>query len=88
MYSNFKISKHLNNFGECPSNERCDMTLTIKSKNKTMKLDFNFSKVAHFKTVPSKGKLFPDSEHNINVRFKPHSLGILNKSYVSKLKMD
>ena len=48
MYPDIKISKQLLNFGECPSNERRDMTLTIKNKNKTMILDFNFSKVCLF----------------------------------------
>jgi hypothetical protein len=85
MYPDIKISKQLLNFGECPSNERRDMTLTIKNKNKTMILDFNFSKVAHFKAIPSKGKLFPDSEHNINVTFEPHSLGIFKQELILEI---
>jgi hypothetical protein len=76
MYPDLKINKQHLVFGECPSNERRDMTLSIKNKNKDLILDFNFSKVAHFKAVPSRGKLFPDSEHNINVSFEPKSLGM------------
>ena len=52
------------------------MVLTVKNKNKDLILDFSFSKVAHFKAVPLKGKLFPDSEHNINISFEPKSLGM------------
>jgi hypothetical protein len=97
MYPDLKINKQLLVFGECPCNERRDMTLTIKNKNKDLILDFNFSKVAHFKAVPSKGKLFPDSEHNINVSFEPKSLGmfkqeiqleILNGLYKLPIKLE
>lgn len=79
MYPDLKINKQHLNFGECPCNERRDMTLSIKNKNKDLILDFNFSKVAHFKAVPSKGKLFPDSEHNINISFEPKSLGMFKQ---------
>jgi hypothetical protein len=65
-------------FGECPSNERRDMVLTVRNKNKDLILDFNFTKIAHFKAAPAKGKLFPDSEHNINISFEPKSLGMFN----------
>lgn len=60
-------------------------------------LDFNFTKVAHFKAMPCKGKLFPDSEHNINVSFEPNSLGmfreemqleILNGLYKIPIKLE
>ena len=76
MYPDIKINKQLLNFGECPCNERRDMVLTVKNKNKDLILDFSFSKVAHIKAVPLKGKLFPDSEHNINISFEPKSLGM------------
>jgi hypothetical protein len=79
MYPDIKINKQQLNFGECPCNERRDMVLTIKNKNKDLILDFNFTKVAHFKAVPIKGKLFADSEHNINISFEPKALGMFKQ---------
>jgi len=79
MYPDLKINKQLLNFGECPTNERRDMVLTVRNKNKDLMLDFTFSKVAHFKAIPMRGKLFPDAEHNINISFEPKSLGMFNQ---------
>lgn len=79
MYPDIKINKQILNYGECPVNERRDMVLTVKNRNKDLMLDFNFTRVAHFKAVPAKGKLFPDSEHNINISFEPHSFGMFRQ---------
>lgn len=79
MYPDIKINKQILNYGECPVNERRDMVLTVKNRNKDLMLDFNFTRVAHFKAMPAKGKLFPDSEHNINISFEPHSFGMFRQ---------
>jgi hypothetical protein len=79
MYPDIKLNKQLLQFGECPSNDRRDMVLTVRNKNKDLTLDFAFSKVAHFKAVPIRGKLLPDSEHNINISFEPKSFGMFKQ---------
>jgi hypothetical protein len=61
------------------------MVLTVKNRNKDLILDFSFSKVAHFKAVPLKGKLFPDSEHNINISFEPKSLGMFKQEIMLEI---
>jgi len=76
VYPDLKLNKQVFSFGEVACNDRRDMTLTIKNKSKDLLLDFNFSKVANFKCVPAKGKLFPDSEHHINISFEPHAMGM------------
>ncbi len=75
VYPDIKINKQNFSFGECGCNDRRDMVLSIKNKSKDNSLDFNFTKVAHFKVTPAKGKLFPDSEHNITITFMPNSMG-------------
>ena len=57
VYPEIKINKQYFNYGECGCNERRDMPLSIKDKNKDLTLDFGFSKVAHFRATPGKGKL-------------------------------
>jgi hypothetical protein len=79
MYPDIKINKQLLSYGECPVNERRDMVLTVKNKNKDLMLDFNFTKVAHFKAKPPKGKLLADTEHDINVSFEPKSFGMFKQ---------
>ena len=79
MYPDIKLNKQLLFFGECPQNERRDMVLTIKNRNKDMSLDFSFSKVAHFKAMPVKGKLLADGEHNITISFEPKSFGMFKQ---------
>lgn len=54
------------------------MTLTIKNKNLDLPVDFNFTKIAHFKANPMKGKLLPDMEHTINISFEPKNFGHYN----------
>lgn len=78
VYPEIKLNKQVFSFGECGCNDRRDMTLTIRNKSKDLPLDFNFTKVAHFKCVPAKGRLFPDSEHHINVSFEPKAFGIFS----------
>lgn len=56
-------------------NERRDMTLSIKNKSIDLPIDFNFSKIAHFRANPAKGKLLPDMEHTINISFEPKNFG-------------
>ena len=41
-------------------------------------MDFNFSKIANFRAMPGKGKLMPNSEHNINISFEPHNFGVFS----------
>jgi len=69
VYPDIKINKQVFSFGECGCNDRRDMVLSIRNKNKDNALDFNFTRVAHFKATPAKGKLFPDSEHTITISF-------------------
>lgn len=78
VYPDLKLNKQVFSFGEVACNDRRDMTLTIRNKSKDLVLDFNFAKVANFKCVPAKGKLFPDSEHHINISFEPHAMGMFN----------
>lgn len=85
MYPDIKINKQLLSFGECAVRERRDMVLTVKNKNKDLMLDFNFTKVAHFKAMPVKGKLFADSEHNINISFEPKSFGMFKQTTVLEI---
>jgi len=54
------------------------MTLTIKNKNLDLPIDFSFTKIAHFRAIPAKGKLQPDSEHTINISFEPKNFGHYN----------
>jgi len=77
-YPDIKINRQMFAFGECPTNERRDMTLTIKNRSEDLTLDFNFTKIAHFRATPAKGKLLPASEHNINVSFEPKNFGIFS----------
>lgn len=55
------------------------MVLQIKNKNKDLPLDFYFTKVAHFKATPGRGKLLADSEHTINFTFEPKSFGMFKQ---------
>ena len=81
VYPDIKMNKQHFSFGECGCNDRRDMILTIKNKNKDLVLDFNFTKVAHFKATPAKGKLFADSEHNITITFAPNSFGDFKEKF-------
>lgn len=74
-YPDIKINRQTFQFGECPSNERRDMVLSIRNKSEDLALDFNFTKVAHFRAIPARGKLLPDAEHTITVSFEPKNLG-------------
>ena len=78
QYPEVKINRQYFAFGECATNERKDMTLTIKNKNLDLPIDFNFTKIAHFRAIPAKGKLQPDSEHTINISFEPKNFGHYN----------
>jgi hypothetical protein len=84
-YPDVKISKQALQFGECASNERKDYALTVTNKNEDLPLDFNFSKVASFKAMPSKGKLLPGTEHTINISFEPKSLGHVSQEMVMEI---
>ena len=77
-YPDLKLNKQMLQFGECSCNGRKDFTLTIKNKNEDLPIDFNFTKVANFKTEPQKGKLMPATKHTINVSFEPKSFGAFN----------
>lgn len=79
VYPDLKINKQYFNFGEVGCNDRRDMVLSVKNRNKDIPLDFCFTKVAHFRATPGKGKLHPDSEHNINFAFEPKSFGIFKQ---------
>jgi hypothetical protein len=74
-YPNIKLNRQMFQFGECPTNDRRDFTLTIKNKNEDLPMDFNFTKVANFKAEPIKGKLMPATKHTINLSFQPNSFG-------------
>jgi hypothetical protein len=79
-YPEVKINRQFFAFGECQTNDRRDMTLTIKNKNIDMPIDFCFTKIANFKANPAKGKLLPDMEHTINISFEPKNFGHYNTS--------
>ena len=51
------------------------MVLSIRNKSEDLPLDFNFTKVAHFRATPARGKLLPDAEHSISISFEPKNLG-------------
>lgn len=55
------------------------MQLSVRNKNKDLPLDFAFTKVAHFRATPGRGKLYPDSEHTINFCFEPKSFGMFKQ---------
>jgi len=55
------------------------MVLSVKNKNRDLPLDFSFTKVAHFRATPGRGKLHPDSEHTINFAFEPKSFGMFKQ---------
>jgi hypothetical protein len=78
IYPDIKLNKQVFSFGEVAFNNRRDMTLTLKNKSKDLAVDFNFTKVAHFRCTPCKGKLFPDSDHHINVSFEPKAMGVFS----------
>jgi hypothetical protein len=75
QYPDIKINRQTFQFGECPQNERRDMVLSIRNRSEDLPLDFNFTKVAHFRATPARGKLLPDAEHTINISFEPKNLG-------------
>ena len=75
QYPDVKINRQYFAFGECPTNDRRDMTLTIKNKSMDLPIDFNFSKIAHFQANPARGKLLPDKEHTIQISFEPKNFG-------------
>lgn len=75
VYPDIKINKQSFQFGECATNERRDMTLTIKNKSVDLPLDFCFSKISNFRAMPAKGRLLPSAEHNINISFEPKNMG-------------
>jgi hypothetical protein len=79
VYPDLKINKQYFNFGEVGQNDRRDMVLSVKNKNKDLALDFSFTKVAHFKATPGRGKLLPDCEHTINFTFEPKSFGMFKQ---------
>jgi hypothetical protein len=78
QYPEVKINRQYFAFGECQTNERRDMTLTIKNKNFDLPIDFCFPKISHFKANPAKGKLLPEMEHTINISFEPKNFGHYN----------
>lgn len=53
--------------------------MTIKNKNEDLALDFNFTKVAHFRAFPNKGKLLPGTKHSINISFEPKNFGVFEQ---------
>ena len=65
QYPDVKINRQYFAFGECPTNDRRDMTLTIKNKSMDLPIDFNFSKIAHFRA----------KEHTIQISFEPKNFG-------------
>ena len=75
QYPDIKINRQTFQFGECAQNERRDMVLSIRNRSEDLALDFNFTKVAHFRATPARGKLLPDAEHTINISFEPKNLG-------------
>lgn len=79
-YPEVKISRQTISFGECPANERRDYNLTVKNKNEDLPIEFNFTKVAHFHAIPSKGKFLPGTEHTINISFEPKNFGVFKDS--------
>lgn len=78
QYPEIKINRQLFNFGECGANDKRDMLLNIRNKNDDLPLDFNFTKVAHFRATPARGKLLPGAEHTINISFEPNNLGVFS----------
>jgi len=81
-FPDLKLNKQMLQFGECPTNDRRDFTLTIKNKNEDLPIDFDFTKVANFKCEPQKGKLMPSTKHTINVSFEPKSFGVFNNKII------
>lgn len=75
-YPDIKINRQNFSFGECPTNDRRDLVLSIKNRNEDLPLDFSFSKIAQFRAMPAKGKLLPNSEHTINISFEPKNFGV------------
>lgn len=79
VYPDLKLNKQYFNFGEVSQNDRRNMVLSIKNKNKDLPLDFAFTKVAHFKSTPGRGTLMANSEHTINFTFEPKSFGMFKQ---------
>ena len=45
-YPEVKLSRYNFNFGNCPTNDSKNYTLTLKNRNDDLPLDFNFTKIA------------------------------------------
>lgn len=71
---NIVVSPMILRFGNCAVYDRRDILVTV-TNTCTVAVDFNFSKIAHFKVTPSSGLLQPKQALSAIVSFLPAQLG-------------
>ena len=83
------IDKTELNFSECFVKEKKLIKLLITNKNNELPVDFNFSRIPHFKVEPSSGKIKPTigddiGQVTINIYFHPENIGKFNDVLIFK----
>lgn len=81
---NLCLSMQEFNFGECPVNERRDITVMLKNESNHLPCSFDFTKIAQFSTNPMKGKLAPMQSRSVLMTYMPRNLGV-QKGYIKMM---
>merc|ERR1719509_684509 len=75
IYPVIAVSREDFPFGECPVNDRRDFLFELQNKSPDLGIDYSFSKIAHFKTKPTCGRLAPLQSTTVLGTFMPTNLG-------------
>ena len=62
-------------FGECSVGEHVDTLCTLHNDSKTMPVNFQFRRVAHFIAKPASGKIGPSERQDVIFSFRPNQAG-------------
>ncbi|PRP78761.1 hypothetical protein PROFUN_00934 [Planoprotostelium fungivorum] len=72
----YDVSANNLNFGDTFVNSSSELTFTLTNRCEELPINYHVQKVAHFKTVPSNGKLLPLQSQEISVVFAPKQMGV------------